>query len=96
LVAAIPKSIPVEKRPEKAMGGAGVKKEGKGTPLFHSGRTPGRSIRSLFGFSIVKFGIAAKKPRGLSILLKDYTGSRPASALPEVFTHLCPISGDKR
>jgi hypothetical protein len=59
LFAAIPRSIPAEKRPEKAMGGAGVKKEGKGSPLFHAGRTPDRGIRSLFGFRIVKFGIAA-------------------------------------
>jgi hypothetical protein len=58
LFTAIPGSIPAEKRPEKAMRGAGVKKEGEGPPLFHAGRTPDRGIRSLFGFRIVEFGIA--------------------------------------
>jgi hypothetical protein len=66
LVVAIPKNVPAEKRPEKAMGGTGVKKEGKGTPLFHAGRTSGRSIRSFFGFSTVKFGIAAENQAGVS------------------------------
>jgi hypothetical protein len=52
LVVAIPKSIPAEKRPEKA----------------HADRTPGRSIRSLFGFSIVKFGIAESNATYLLIV----------------------------
>jgi hypothetical protein len=60
LFAAIPGSLPAKKRPEKAYGSGGVKKEGKG-PHFFIPTGPPIEVSGLFlVLDIVKFGIAGQ------------------------------------
>jgi hypothetical protein len=57
--AAFPLRIKAEKRPKEGGWGGGGKKEGEGPRFFLADRTPDIVFRSLFGFGIVEFGIAA-------------------------------------
>jgi hypothetical protein len=56
---AIPRGYPGRKETQKSNAGCLREKGGGGAPLFPTDRTPDICIRSLFGFGIVEFGIAA-------------------------------------